>query len=257
MTGALRRLGLSPADAAITLAIVAWAVAEAATLDNATPIGWRLAFAVVFTVAMASRIRWPGAALAVALTAFVVDLVFDVLPIQAVTPIQLLPLATYALASVGEDRRFAGFAAVAAVIMPPLLFAPMARDAPVTTRDIVSLLVVQIVAAGAGWSVRRRREEADRQAESLLAAGLEGDDLVREGVEEERARIARELRAIVARSLSAMDERLRGMETASRDGLAVIAVDLQTRAAGVMAELQRLLGVLPDRAPGVSVPASA
>ena len=257
MSGALRWLRLSAGDAAITVAVATWAVLEALTLGGEVSIGWRVVFAISVTGAMALRRRWPGAALTVALGAFLLDILVDVLPIEAVTPFQLLPLATYAVAAFGANRALAGITALLAVPLPVVMFGPLAQDGPVTTRDIVSLVVVQSVAAGAGWAVRRRREEAERQAESLRAAGLGADALVREGVEEERARIARELRAIVARALSAMEARLRHLETAGAGGLAATAADLQVRASAVMTDLQRLLGVLPDQQAGVALPVSA
>ncbi|MBJ7520930.1 MAG: hypothetical protein JHC84_14630 [Solirubrobacteraceae bacterium] len=257
MSAALRWLRLSAGDAAITVAVAAWAVLEALTLGGEVPTGWRVVFATAVTGAMALRRRWPGAALTIALGAFLLDIVVDVLPIEAVTPFQLLPLATYAIAAFGAHRALAGIAALVAVPLPVVMFGPFAQDGPVTTRDIVSLVVVQSVAAGAGWAVRRRREEAERQAESLRAAGLGADALVREGVEEERARIARELRAIVARALSAMDARLRHLDTAGAGQLAAVAADLQVRASAVMTDLQRLLGVLPERQAGVALPVSA
>lgn len=257
MSRPLRWLRLSAGDAAITLAVAAWAVLEALTLGGTVPVAWRVVFAVSVTGVMAFRRRWPGVALAVALAAFLLDVVFDILPIEAVTPFQLLPLATYAVAAFAGDRRIAAITAVLAVPLPVLMFGPFSHDGPVTERDIISLVVVQSVAAGAGWAVRRRREEAERQAASLQAAGLGAEALVREGVEEERARIARELRAIVARALSAMDARLRHLETAGAHGITAIATDLQARASAVMVDLQHLLGVLPDQQGGVALPVSA
>lgn len=253
-----RWLRLSAIDAAITVAIVAWAIGEAVAIDNDVPMGGRVAFAVAVSVPMALRNRFPGLVLIIASVAFVIDMVTQVLPLFAVTPIQLLPLATYAFVSVGGDRRVSGFVAFAAVLVPPVLFVPLVEDAPVTATDVISLIVVQTVASGAGWAVRLRREEAEIQAARLRRASAAGDAVVRHGLEEERARIARELRAIVARGLAAMEEGFAAATRASAGApLAAVAGGLQRRSASVMAELQRLLGVLHDVDPGVARPVSA
>lgn len=257
MTAARRALRLSVGDVALTAAIVVWALAEAAAIDGGASRGWRVAFALATTLAMLARNRWPAVTLALAMAAFVADTVLDILPIEAVTPLQLLPLATYAMASHGSPRRPAGIVSVAAIAAPALLVSWLARHPAASAMDVVSLVVVQSVAAGAGWSVRRRREEAEQQAESLRAASLAGEDLVRAGVEEERARIARELRVIVARGLAAMDRALAGTGGAAADRLAAVAVEVQRRAADVMDELQRLLAVLPAGGTRILVPVSA
>lgn len=251
-----RDLRLSAVDAAITVAIVAWALAEAVSIEGEIATGWRVLFALAVSIPMAARNRAPGVALAVAMGAFLADILFQVLPIYAVTPLQLLPLATYAVASVGADRRASGYAAVAAVAVPALLFAPLAHDAPVTFGDVVTLLVIQTVASGAGWAVRLRREEADRQAARLKAARASANERLRASLDDERGRLARELRGIVARGVDALG---RGLADASRvppEELAAIAAGLQRRSAGVMGELQRLLGVLHEASPGVALPVS-
>lgn len=257
MTGAARALRLSGADVAITAAIFAWAVVEAIVLDGAAPRSLRVAFAVAVTAPMVVRNRAPVAAFGIAVAAFAIDCATDILPLEAVTPMQLLPLTTYPLAAFATSRRLAGALAVVAIVLPPALAAALVVDAPVTLGDAVALLVVQSVAAGAGWSVRLRREEADRQAASFAEAGRAGDELVREGIEEERARIARELRAIVARALAAMEASLSRLDRATPQVLGATAASLQGHAAAVMADLQRLLGVLPEGAQGVQLPVSA
>ena len=251
---AAHQLRLSSTDAAITVAIVAWAIAEAASIRGDAPVEARLAFAVAATTPMVIRNRFPAAALGIAAAAFLADVFWQVLPLFAVTPIQLLPLATYAVASLGADRRASGLVAIVAVLTPPLIYIGLVTDAPVTITDIISLLVIQTVASGAGWAVRGRREEAERQAERLRVASAAGDEVVQSGLGEERARIARELRAIVARNLAAMERGVAGLP--GRGGLAEAAALLQRRSADVMAELQRLLGVLHDAQPPLAHPVS-
>lgn len=254
--GVARDLRLSAADAAITVAVVAWALAEAVSIDGDAPVGWRVAFALAVSIPMAFRNRAPWAALAVAVVAFLADTLFQILPLFAVTPIQLLPLATYTVVSVADDRRAAGFAAFAAVAIPIALFVPLSNDAPVRATDIVSLLVIQTVASGAGWAVRLRREEADRQAARLKAARASADERLRASLDDERGRLARELRVIVARGVDALDRGLSAAAQAPAGELAVIAASLQRRSAAVMGELQRLLGVLHEASPGVALPMS-
>lgn len=254
--GLARDLRLSATDGAITVAIVAWAVAEAISISGDSAVGWRVLFALAVSVPMAIRIRAPWAALAVAFGAFLADTLFTILPLFAVTPIQLLPLATYAVVSIADDRRAAGYAGIAAVVVPIVLFVPLTHDAPVTITDVVSLLIVQSVAAGAGWAVRIRREEADRQAARLRAARASADERLRASLDDERARLARELRVIVARGVDALDRGLVSAAQAPAGELAAIAAGLQRRSAAVMNELQRLLGVLHEASPGVSLPVS-
>lgn len=254
--GVAHDLRLSATDGAITLAIVAWALAEAVSIEGDAPVGWRVLFALAVSVPMAIRIRAPWAALAIAFGAFLADTLFQVLPLFAVTPFQLLPLATYAVVSIAEDRRAAGYAGIAAVVVPIVLFVPLLHDAPATVTDVVSLLVVQSVAAGAGWAVRLRREEADRQAARLKAARASADERLRASLDDERGRLARELRVIVARGVEALDRGLMSAAQAPAGELAAIAAGLQRRSAAVMNELQRLLGVLHEGSPGVSLPVS-
>ena len=254
--GVARELRLTAADAAITVAIVAWALAEAVSIDGDAPVGWRVAFALGVSIPMAIRNRAPWVALAVALGAFLADTLFQVLPLFAVTPIQLLPLATYAAVSIADDRRAAGYAAVAAVGIPIALFVPLTSDAPVTVTDVVSLLVVQSVAGGAGWAVRLRREEADRQAARLRAARASADERLRASLDDERGHLARELRVIVARGVDALGRGAAPAADAPAGELAAIAAGLQRRSAAVMGELQRLLGVLHEGSPGVALPVS-
>lgn len=257
---ALRRLRawleLSPADIAITVAVIAWSLAEAFAVPGGAALEVKVAFCLAATVPMALRVRWPLVTFGLAFAAFFCDVFTNVMPLYAVTPYQLLPLATYALLATGWERRNAlGFGVIAIGVPPPamLLFV---TDSPVGTTDIVSILLTQTVAVVAGHVVAERRAGARAELAALDAARASEHDVVRAGLDAERRRLATELRGSVADAMARGERELAGIEHADADRLAHDSRLLQGGAAAVMRDLQRLLGVLHDADPGIDEPVS-
>ncbi|MDR9373128.1 histidine kinase, partial [Conexibacter sp. JD483] len=251
----MRSLFGSRMEIAFSAGLLLWAVLEALFLPGewSTPV--RLAFALAATAPLALRHRFPCAVAVWAVVAFVVDGLLVMLPYVAVTPLQGLIVALFALAAYAERRRRA-LGGIALFLLLPLLFHVTEREVPVTLHDSIALLVFELMAASAGWAVRARREESEQTAAATARADAARALSLRDGVAGERRRIARELHAIVTRDLAAI-ERLaaRARATvghtddpaASRTDEHVAAralAEISRTASAALEELRRLLHVL-------------
>ncbi len=127
-----------------------------------------------------------------------------------------------------------------------MIFAATALDQPMGPIDVVALPLFFAGPALAGYLVRERTERATALAERATALESEREVRAKEAVEEERARIARELHDIVSHSISvivvqtqAVRRRLGDEHPQASDLRAVETVGRQA-----MAEMRRMLGVL-------------
>jgi len=245
----LRRLDPGRADALLAGTLLVLAQAEIWLVLPADDRAATSLAAAVITSALAGRRRWPlattcvvmAAILALALTAGLPNAVF------------LMPTGLVALYSLGAyarpDRAVVGLAGTM-VGLP--LGSVRIEDPTVTDLTAPVILFASAWVAGRAMEVRRQRDgELRRVNEALLR-----DQATREAlaVDEERARIARELHDIVAHRVTTIvvqaesgsytvhdpDEAQRTFQTIARSGRESLA------------ELRRLLGVLGESTSSMS-----
>ena len=240
----MRALLGSRLEVAFSAGLLLWAVLEALLIPGDWPPAVRLAFALAATAPLAVRHRFPCAVAVWAVVVFVVDGLWVMLPYIAVTPLQGLAVALFGLAAYAEPRRRA-IGGISLYLLLPILFHFTERDMPVTLHDSFALLVVELMAASAGWAVRARREESERTAAATARADAERALRLRDGVAAERRRIARELHAIVTRDLAAI-ERLaaRARQADGNSAASAALAEISRTATAALDELRRLLRVL-------------
>jgi signal transduction histidine kinase len=229
--GAARSLDPRVVDAAIALALTAWALAEPRTLSDpgravvllAMPvaIAWRreapvgvLIVEVAGLVAVPNRLAWPqGIALLIAAysAAFYSD--------------QRLVVGALLVAASGWLLAFGGLVTIPSGLVPLVLVAPVWL---------------------AGTAMRRREQQAAAAAERADRLEREREDALRA----ERARIARELHDVVTHSVSVMvlqsgaAREIMGQDE-GRSRALLESVEVSGRSA--LDELRRLLGLLSDQ----------
>ncbi|MFF0864546.1 sensor histidine kinase [Nonomuraea sp. NPDC003560] len=248
----LHRRSPSPVDWLVAAVVALFAVAEEVSVRSmASPRSYVLlwiAAGLVTAVAVLFRTRAPFAILAVYSAANIAT--FALAPGSPAAwqfYTQLVLLCTL-LAEVRPDsaRAVAGLTATGVFVA-----AMLSRTTPPSGwGDVAVALVMCAIAAGAGLAVRRHRVLAVQAAER-------GALLARESVQEERARIARELHDIVAHSVSVMTMHtgtvrllLRADQEPERQALSTV------EAAGreAMEELRRMLGLLRGTQAGDLLP---
>ena len=167
----------------------------------------------------------------------------------------LVMIAAYSVAAHAErDRALAGLGMLLATAA---VFAVRNDARPSLHQHLAGLVWLTPAAAlwFAGLYVRRHRLAEDRHAATVVR--LEREDRARAAVEEERARIARELHDVVGHSVSVMTVqasavRRRLTPEQKRELEALTAVERAGRDA--LAEMRRMVGVLrhPDEAPALA-----
>jgi signal transduction histidine kinase len=232
-----------PVDVAFSAALLAIGVAELALDDGRLyrePAA--VAAVVVAAAAMLFRSRLPLGCLGV----FVAVVVVTQLPGVAAITGSVVIGCLFALSTVA--RRCADPVAVAALPATVLLTAITARW-PVRPWDAVVWSVGCAVAWTAGRLLRREADRAERLAGLAQDLVAEQERRAREAVEEERARIARELHDAVAHTVSVMTVRVAGVRrhldrdpTATRHRDALLDVERLGREA--VGELHRTVGLL-------------
>ncbi|MFI7466688.1 sensor histidine kinase [Nonomuraea sp. NPDC049646] len=248
----LHRRSPSPVDWLVAAVVALFAVAEEVSVRSmASPRSYLLlwiAAGLVTAVAVLFRTRAPFAILAGYSAANIAT--FALAPGSPAAwqfYTQLVLLCTL-LAEVRPDsaRAVAGLTATGVFVA-----AMLSRASPPSGwGDVAVALVMCAIAAGAGLAVRRHRVLAVQAAER-------GALLARESVQEERARIARELHDIVAHSVSVMTMhtgtvRLLLREDQEPERQALTTVEAAGREA--MEELRRMLGLLRGTQAGDLLP---
>jgi signal transduction histidine kinase len=248
------RLFGSALEVALSCGLLLWAATEAIAVTDDWPMGVRLAFAIAAVAPLAVRHRFPFTVAAIAVIAFAIDLLAEILPTEAVTPLQAVAVATFAVAAYARPRNPARVATVALVVGVPALAVAADRHVPVTAGDVVALVVMQVLASAAAWIVRRRHEEAEHAHDRVVEVGAASTRRLRDDLAAERRRIARELHAIVVRDLAAVARLADAAKTligvADAQAIATIATISRTTTSAVE-EMRRLLHVLrSDDVPG-------
>ncbi|GGS74618.1 ATPase [Nonomuraea spiralis] len=238
----LHRRSPAPVDWLVAGVVALFAVAEEVSARSmASPRAYLplwLAAGLVTAAGVLFRARAPFAVLAVYSAANVGSFALVSGPPAAWQFYTQLVLLCTLLSEVRPDsvKAVAGLAATG-VFVAAMLGTSSPASGP---GDVAVALVMCAIAAGTGLAVRRHRVLAVQAAER-------GELLARESVQEERARIARELHDIVAHSVSVMTMHtgtvrllLRADQEPERQALSTV------EAAGreAMDELRRMLGLL-------------
>ncbi|MEV4391575.1 sensor histidine kinase [Nonomuraea sp. NPDC049607] len=248
----LHRRSPSPVDWLVAAIVALFAVAEEVSVRSmASPrshvLLW-VAAGLVTAAGVLFRTRAPFATLAVFSAADIATFALALGPPAAWQFYTQLVLLCTLLAEVRADS----VKAVAGLGLTGVFVAGMLATSspPPGWGDVAVALVMCAIAAGAGLAVRRHRVLAVQAADR-------GELLARESVQEERARIARELHDIVAHSVSVMTMHtgtvrllLRADQEPERQALTTV------EAAGreAMEELRRMLGLLRGTQAGDPLP---
>ena len=244
----LRALGPRGLDAALTAFFLVIGALETALIDvsDADRI---LVGAANLTLALLIfwRRRIPG----VGLTAFVACLLaFRVLSESAAdevtVPFITLFVFGYSLGAYGTERAIAIVSPIAAVgIASDVIATEGSAGDAVGGLFFATAFVVAPIAVGR--SMRNRRILSAALTEKARAAERDRDERARRAVDEERARIARELHDVVAHSISVMTVQAEAvgrvadrMPEQARSSLETI----ETTGREALTEMRRLLGVL-------------
>jgi signal transduction histidine kinase len=237
------RLTLTEARREILLAagLTAALESELGVLGRMTPA--RAVAALLVTVPLALRLRFPVTVAAVAVSGVVVEAALGVRLPDEYSAVLALLIALLAVASAPSDRQltigggvaFAGLIAAGVILDGPHVGSVVAASAVVG----LGLLV--------GRALSVLRFETDALAQRASELEQERDERARIAVAEERRRIARELHDVIGHSISVMGVQAGAVRSVLRaDQLrereALIGVERTGRQA--VAEMQRLLGLL-------------
>jgi signal transduction histidine kinase len=234
------------ADVLLAAALLLWALLEVAFQPGPSPTWGRIVFAVVVTVPLAVRRQAPGVVVAIVAVAIVAWSLHANEPESGTMPFPSVLLAAFSVAVYA--RRPAVAVAGGAALLGAMLLAVESAYYP-GSPNASNLAILSLFLGGAwaaGWLVRQRAAQARHAVE-------ESGDRARQAVDEERARIARELHDAVAHSVSiiavqagAAEELIERDPAQAREHMA--AVRRTSREA--MAEMRRLLDVLRADEPG-------
>lgn len=218
-------------DAALALALTAWAIAEHGALDYAG----RTVVLLAMTVAIAWRRRAPVAVLVVEVAGVVL------LPRHLYLPQGVAVLLAAYSAAFYSDRRLVVAALLVAACASTLAFGSTVQ----IPNGFIPLVLVAPVWL-AGTAMRRREHWAEASAERADRLEQEREAALRA----ERARIARELHDVVTHAVSVMVMQTgAARQIMARDERRSRALLESVEASGrsALEELRRLLGVLSDQ----------
>jgi signal transduction histidine kinase len=239
---ALSRFALPGLAAALLVGMVV----EFLLLDDLRHRGALVALAAVAGVALLLQPYWPLAAPVVAVAAIALTAAIDPAGIEeAATPFFVILLAAWCFGAYNPPRRaLVGLVAIIAATVFVVLEFPTSSGS-----DIVWIDSFVVAAWLAGFAVRHQAQQTERLRELAAQLRAQSDTAAEEAVEEERARIARELHDVVAHHVSVMTvqagavRRLLEPEQ-EREREALVSVEETGRTA--LTEMRRLLGVLKD-----------
>jgi signal transduction histidine kinase len=230
------------ADVIAAAALCAWAILDAIFSEGPGSVAARIVFAVVVTVPLVVRRRWPLAvcavvAVATALWALAAD--------TAETGTMPFPSILFSLFSVALYSRRLWMAIVGPLMLVGAFVVALTTPYFEDSIGVSDVAIFAFFASGAwtaGWLIRRHATRAQR-------AYAESDELARTAVIEERARIARELHDVVAHSVSivavqagAAEALLESDPERARQHLAAV----RRTAREAMSEMRRALDVLRE-----------
>jgi signal transduction histidine kinase len=238
----LRREESRALDVLVALGFLALAAVETATVDvRQGPVALNLAVWAVAAVALAWRRRAPLACVAGAYAA-VVLLSATLTPAdRLIAALLILIVPPYSVAAWDDGRRAAAGLAIA---LAGACAVNAIHGNGLSDYAFTSLLIG--LSWFAGRAIRARRLLAAALAEKARRLEAEREDRARLAVADERTRIARELHAVVANSVSAMvvqaEAAQRQLDDPGRAEPAIAAIERTGREA--LADMRRILGVL-------------
>ena len=240
---AARRWGLRHLDEILALVVLVWGVtATVARHTQKGPLVLNLLVVVGLAAAMLVRRRRPLVFTAVTLGLALVSRIWLDDNTRATWSIYILVVPPYSVAAYLELRQ----AVVGLVIAAGAAAAIDASHAHVF-REIVFTTILAVGAWTTGRAMRHRRALAVELGHRTTRLAAEREDRARLAVADERSRIARELHAVVANSISAMvvqaeaAQRLVDHDLPAADG----AMDeIESTGREALAEMRRILGVL-------------
>lgn len=233
-------------DVTIAGALAAWALLEVAFLDGPGTAPVRVLAGLAMTVPLVWRRIHPEAVVCVVVGVLLLRAALGSDTEQGAAFFPAVLLATFSVALYARRSEWAvagGLLAVAGCVVALLLgFASESGSEP----QVANVMIIALFAGSAwsaGWLLRKRVAQTRHvQARS--------DDLAREAVADERARIARELHDIVAHSVSiisvqagAAEQYIERDPARAREHLGVV----QSSARDALTEMRRLTGVLREQ----------
>jgi signal transduction histidine kinase len=242
----LVRVRLSPRriDALVALAVAVLSLVEVGS-EHLTPYAASVPLGLMQAAALAWRRRAPLAALLVASAALFVETAAGVSLHKPLAPIVVGLIVVYSVAQYEPLRQAsAGLAAALAGIFASIQLAVANGESyGGTDRAFVAFLLI------APWLVGRALYGRTREAADLTERAGRLEHERRVAVEEERARIARELHDVIAHSLSVMIVQAgAGEQVAKRSPERVVEPlrSIQETGRQALSEMSRLLGMLRE-----------
>jgi signal transduction histidine kinase len=251
----MQRLRLTPAtrEALIAVGLTVAVELELILSDRGTPA--RAVAALLITVPLVFRLRFPVAVLALVVAGTVVGAALGANPVTGpIFPVIAVLLALYAVGSGATGARLAAGGIVS--------FIGLLAASLVASRDVGGALLIAILVTAAGLVVGGAlgvlRFESDLFAERESELERERDALARVAVADERRRIARELHDVIGHSISVMGVQAGAVrsvlrEDQHRERESLLSVERTGREA--VGEMRRLIGLLRTQEDAVGDPA--
>ena len=230
------------ADVLAAAALCAWAILDARFSKGPGTAGARVVFALVVTLPLVVRRRWPLPVAAVVAVATAVWALGSTRPETGTMPFPSLLFAVFSVALYAARLWIAVLGALMLTAAFGIALTTPYFEGSVSVSNVTVFLFFCSCAWSAGWLIRRH-------ARTAQLAHAESGELARTAVLEERARIARELHDVVAHSVSivavqagAAEELMERDPERARQHLAAV----RRTAREAMTEMRRVLDVLRD-----------
>jgi signal transduction histidine kinase len=205
-----------------------------------------LAFAAAWTLPLLFRRRWPAAAALIVLGALALEAQIAYPATESQVVLASVVIAFFTIGR-GEERSRALLAGALGLTLGITLLA--ADSGPLTATAIGFLAIVGATPLATGMLFRTRQQESNELAIHAKRLAREQEELARQAVIEERARIARELHDMIGHAISVITVQAGAArlqldldpERARQPLLAIEQIGHDT-----LAEMRRLLGMLRD-----------
>ncbi len=246
-------------DAALMVGIVALGVAgmAAARTDadvQAAPLTPAMAVvAVLATVPLWWRRRWPLGMLAATLAAMVVASAIDD---RGLYGLQIAALGVVLLFAIGAWTTHQWWAAAVVAALLAAAIAGALHDGTGVAQSFAFAFALIALPVVLGFATRTRRQYVAEVEARLAAAERDRDERARVAVAEERQRLARELHDVVAHHVSLIGVQAGAARTALRrspEQAAAALAEIESSSRSAVGELRQLLDVLAP-VDGVSPP---
>lgn len=229
-------------DVAVAVALTVATQAELSTAHLRHPVAAAVTTAAV-TLALAARRRWPAVVGGLALTTLCLhQLVIGDVEHASAFAVLAIVVANFSLGAHARSRialaiGLAGAAAFAAVCV--------VKDKPVG--DVTFIAVVLFAPWLAGMELHRRGSQVRQLEAHATDLGRQAERRARVAVEEERARIARELHDVVAHAMSVIVVQAgaeRHVLPAEQESTRAVLETIERTGRQALGEMRRLLGMM-------------